>query len=281
MRGKNLFFFTLGAGLVAAGLWGLGVGTLTTFQPNTTIRAGEVNANFTVLRNAIVALEQPVGVSRLAIGGTIADGKVLKAQGGNLVWGDDQTGGAAFGASLTGTAGGETGVGFKVRNDGALGTAVRGEVATTGWGVRGVAGGAGIGVQGEAGANGIGVKGEAGTGGTGVLAKSDQGTALLVEGSIGVRGDRPAAFVHTAFTGLPGLGIPGNISGSSTTINNPLTNNDPNAILIVTPVGDNAPSVRVSYDGANGRWRIQRIDGANMPNEVQFNVLVIKNLNTP
>jgi hypothetical protein len=271
MRGKNLFFFTLGAGLVAAGLWGLSVGDLITFTAGTPIRANEVNENFTVLRNAIVALEQPVGVSRLAIGGTIADGKVLKAQGGNLVWGDDQTGGAAFGASLTGTAGGSTGVGFKVRNNGALGTAVRGEVATTGWGVRGISEGDGVGVQGEA----------AGAQGAGVLAKSDQGTALLVEGSIGVRGSRPAAFVHLTTTGLPGLGIPGNISGSSTIINNPLTNDDPNAILIVTPVGDNAPSVRVSYDGANGRWRIQRIDGANMPNNVEFNVLVIKNLNTP
>jgi hypothetical protein len=302
-----------------------------------------VNNNFTVLRNAIVALEQPVGVSRLAVGGDIADGKVLKAQGGNLVWGDDQTGGAAFGASLTGTAAGDaegsTGVGFKVRNDGVLGTAVRGEVATvgwgvrgvaggsgigvqgeaagaggigvqgkaaagsigvrgevptTGWGVRGVAGGAGIGVQGDAGANGIGVRGEvpttgqgvlgvaggagigvqgeAGTGGAGVLAKSNEGTALLVEGSIGVRGSRPAAFVHTSDAG--------NISGNVTVIDNPLTNNDPNAILIVTlrsgavnPLGTSP--IGVWYSGSN-RWTIFRADGANMPTGVQFNVLVIK-----
>jgi hypothetical protein len=262
------------------------------------------------LRNAIVALEQPVGVSRLAISGDIADGKVLKAQGGNLVWGDDQTGGAAFGASLTGTAAGNaegsTGVGFKVRNEGALGTAVRGEVAitgwgvrgvaggagigvqgeaaangvgvrgqvpTTGWGVRGVAGGAGIGVQGEAGANGIGVRGEAGTGGTGVLAKSDQGTALLVEGSIGVRGSRPAAFVHTANAG--------NITANTTAIDNPLTNGDRNAILIVTPQSTtpepfvNAP-IGVGYDTAVNRWFIFRTDGAVMPNGAKFNVLVIK-----
>jgi hypothetical protein len=261
MRGKNLFFFTLGAGLVAAGLWGLGMGSLTTFTAGTPIRASEVNNNFTVLRNAIVALEQPVGVSRLAVGGDIADGKVLKAQGGNLVWGDDQTGGAAFGASLTGTAAGDaegsTGVGFKVRNEGTLSTAVRGEVATVGWGVRGVAGGAGIGVQGEA-----------GTGGAGVLAKSDQGTALLVEGSIGVRGSRPAAFVHTATVD--------NISGATTIIDNPLTNGEPTAILIITSVGTlNAP-IGVLYDNPNNRWRILRTDGTAMPAGAKFNVLVIK-----
>jgi hypothetical protein len=328
MRGKNLFFFVLGAGLVAAGLWGLSVGALTTFTAGTPIRASEVNNNFTVLRNAIVELEGRTG----------------------------------FGASLTGNANGDaegsTGVGFKVRNEGELGTAVRGEVATVGWGVRGVAGGSGIGVQGEAagtsgigvrgqvattgwgvrgvaggagvgvqgeaagaggigvrgqvattglgvsgfaggagigvqgeaaangigvrgqvpttgwgvrgvaGGAGIGVQGEAGTGGAGVLAKSDQGTALLVEGSIGVRGTRPAAFVHTANAG--------NISGANTIIDNPLTNDDPNAILIITLVGNlNAP-IGVFYDDPGGRWRISRTDGGAMPNGTKFNVLVIK-----
>jgi hypothetical protein len=163
---------------------------------------------------------------------------------------------------LTGNAGGETGVGFKVRNDGALGTAVRGEVATTGWGVRGISGGGGIGVQGEA-----------GTGGAGVLAKSDQGTALLVEGSIGVRGSRPAAFVHTANAG--------NISFQSTTIDNPLTNGDSKAILIVTlrfdSVNVNAP-IGVWYNSDAGRWMIYRTDGTAMPNGAKFNVLVIKDL---
>jgi len=282
MRGKNLFFFVLGAGLVAAGLWGLSVGALTTFTAGTPIRASEVNNNFTVLRNAIVELEGRTG----------------------------------FGASLTGNAGGETGVGFKVRNEGVNGIALRGEVATTGWGVRGVAGGAGIGVQGEAegaggigvqgkaaagsigvkgevpttgwgvrgvaggagigvqgdaGANGIGVKGEAGTGGTGVLAKSDQGTALLVEGSIGVRGTRPAAFVHTTASG--------NITANFSRIDNPLTNGDPNAILIVTllSVRGETPLTTpfgVWYDA--NRWTIFRADGLSMPQGVSFNVLVIK-----
>jgi hypothetical protein len=161
-----------------------------------------------------------------------------------------------------GNAEGSTGVGFKVRNNGALGTAVRGEVATTGWGVRGISGGGGIGVQGEA-----------GTGGAGVLAKSDQGTALLVEGSIGVRGSRPAAFVHTTTSG--------NITANFSQIDNPLTNGDPNAILIVTLLSVDGERLLTTpfgvwYARGPNRWTIFRADGEAMPQGVSFNVLVIK-----
>ncbi len=294
MRGKNLFFFTLGAGCVAAGLWGLSVGALTNFTAGTPIRASEVNNNFTVLRTAIEALEQPVGVSRLAIGGTIGDGKVLTAQGGNLVWGD-ATGGAAFGADLTGNN--AAAPGFKLRNEATDSTGILGEVATTGYGVRGVSNGSGIGVAGEAqgilgagvlgtvpgtgwgvrgisGNSGIGVEGESVAGpGAGVSAKaSSAGTALLIDGSIGVKGNAPA-FLHTASAA--------NINASRTTIDTPMTNGDPNAMLIVTHVSSGtdplitAP-IGVSYDTVAGRWRIFRADGGAMPDGAKFNVLVIK-----
>lgn len=298
MRGKNLFFFVLGAGIVASGIWALSVGSLTSFSAGTPIRASEVNANFSTLRTAIEALEQPVGVSRLSIGGTIGDGKVLKAQGGNLVWGDDNAGGASFGTSLTGSNAASPG--FKVRNEAASSVGVRGEVNSTGVGVSGAAGSAGIGVEGRSpGGLGVGVRGVIdGTGwgvqgisnsvgigveglatvagGAGVSAKSNvaSATALLVDGSIAVQGNKPA-FVHTATAG--------NINVSRTTLDNPMINGDPNAILTVTPVsndGDpfiNSP-IGVSYDSVAGRWRIFRADGSNMPVGAKFNVLVIKQL---
>lgn len=264
MRGKNLFFFTLGAGIVATGLWGLSVGALTSFTAGSAIKASEVNSNFGILRTAVEALEQPVGVSRLAVGGTIADGKVLKAQGGNLVWGDDATGGAVFGASLVGSSA-PVQSGFRVRNNGALSIGVLGEVAGTGWGVRGISSVDGIGVEGES----------LGGSGAGVSAKATAtGTALLVDGSIGVRGNKPA-FVHTATAA--------NINASRTTLDNSMTNGDPNAILTVTHVSSGTDPlitvpIGVSYDSGAGRWRIFRADGGAMPDGAKFNVLVIKQL---
>jgi len=293
-----LFFFTLGAGIVAAGLWGLSVGSLTSFTAGTTIRASEVNANFSTLRSAIEALEQPVGVSRLAVDGTIADGKVLKAQGGNLVWGDDATGAASFGTSLTGSD--ATNPGFRVLNNAAAGTGLRGEVATTGTGVFGSAGSGGVGVEGQTpgggsisvlgvnaglgfgvkGVNtniGIGVEGEATlAGGAGVSAKAVTGaTALLIEGSIGVRGTTRPAFIHTTEAS--------NIDSSRTILDHPLLNGDPNAILIVTHVSSGGDPlitvpIGVSYNAMTGRWRIFRADGVDMPAGARFNVLVIKQL---
>ncbi|AWR88054.1 DUF7452 domain-containing protein [Meiothermus taiwanensis] len=296
MRRKNLFFFTLGAGLVASGLWGLSVGPLTSFSAGTPIKSAEVNANFSTLRSAIEALEAPIGVSRLSIGGTIGDGKVIKAQGGNLVWADDATGGVSFGVDLTGNS--TTNPGLRVLNNATAGTGIQGEVATTGYGVLGKAGGSGIGVRGEAvtalgagvegfvpgtgwgvrgitNGSGIGVEGRSQGLGVGVSARAvSGGTALLIEGPIAVPNNinRPA-FLHTATTG--------NINASRTTLDNPMTNNDPDAILIVTHVSSgadpfiNAP-IGVSYDSGAGRWRIFRADGNNMPDGAKFNVLVIK-----
>ncbi len=295
MRGKNLFFFVLGAGIVASGIWALSVGSLTSFSAGTPIKASEVNANFSTLRTAIEALEQPVGVSRLSIGGTIGDGKVLKAQGGNLVWGDDNAGGASFGTSLTGSN--ATDPGFSVQNNASNSTAIQGVVATTGYGVLGKANGSGVGVQGEglggfsvgvwgrvadtgwgvigsSNGGGFGVEGRA-IGGVAVSAKvtGGTGTALQVDGAIRVTGTK-AAFKHDVTADNTGP------VSTFTVVNNPLTNNDPNALLFITQSGggDLGP-IGVEYDSGSGRWRIKRLDGGAMPiGAASFNVLVIKQL---
>lgn len=103
MRKDALKFFILGGAVVAGGLVAVAVGDLIAFQPNTPIKSADVNSNFSTLRSAIQALEAPITTARLAdgavtlpklsAGGTLTDGKVLKAQGGALVWGDDLTGG--------------------------------------------------------------------------------------------------------------------------------------------------------------------------------------------
>ncbi|GIW12558.1 MAG: hypothetical protein KatS3mg061_3615 [Dehalococcoidia bacterium] len=70
MRGRNLFFFMLGAGVVAAGLWGWSVGPLTNFTAGTPIRASEVNANFAALNNALPGVAQTAAAEAVAISDT-------------------------------------------------------------------------------------------------------------------------------------------------------------------------------------------------------------------
>ncbi|RMF48484.1 MAG: hypothetical protein D6755_03790, partial [Anaerolineae bacterium] len=81
------------------------------------------------------------------------------------------------------------------------------------------------------------------------------------------------AFVHKAASG--------NIYGNNTVIDNSLTNNNPNAIVMVTPnynpggVGgtDNIHNIGVFYNG--GKWAIFNQDSASMPVDAAFNVLVL------
>ena len=81
-----------------------------------------------------------------------------------------------------------------------------------------------------------------------------------------------SVFVHKATAA--------NTSGHITTIDYPLTNNKPNAILLVTPnwnpgnVGGtyNDHPIGVYYTG--GKWRIFNQDLVNMPSDAAFNVIV-------
>jgi Chaperone of endosialidase len=105
-KASDLKHLILGATLAASGLTAIAAVNLTSFAPGTPIKSAEINANFSSLKANLEALEAPVGVSRLAVTGTVADGKVLKLSSGNLVWGDDLvgTGGSAFTADGTSLA---------------------------------------------------------------------------------------------------------------------------------------------------------------------------------
>ena len=81
-----------------------------------------------------------------------------------------------------------------------------------------------------------------------------------------------SVFVHKATTG--------NTSGHITTIDYPLTNNKPNAILLVTPnwnpggVGGTYNNHPIGVYYAGGKWRIFNQDLVNMPSDAAFNVIV-------
>ena len=72
------------------------------------------------------------------------------------------------------------------------------------------------------------------------------------------------------------------ITNNWTTIDHPLTNNAPNAIVLVTqnrnPSGvgntNNDHPIGVWYDGVENKWAVFNQDIAAMPDDVAFNVLV-------
>jgi hypothetical protein len=124
-----------------------------------------------------------------------------------------------------------------------------------------------------------GVKGETSSpNGAGVRAQysgSGTGTALeLANGTIKVSGATRAVFTHTAT-------VANKLSSNGTDIDNPLTNGDPNALLIVTqkvnPSGNiiNASPIGVFYNTRN-RWEIINENKNPVALGAQFNVLVIK-----
>jgi hypothetical protein len=271
----------------------------------------------TALETAAGINDGAIGASKLNVTGAAADGKVLKLSGGNLSWGDDLTGGGGaaysageglalaantfsvnfagsgaantvsrsdhnhFGQSWSGPSG--QGLTVNLTTPGAVSSqaALVGRVGSVStWSsISGVWGDSAdkVGVFGSSNTNrgvtgasqsGEGVAGIS-TNGTGVLAYSSAGTALRIEGPIKVAGARSPAFVHTA--------LAGNISGNTTVIDNPLTNDQPNAILIITPRYEsvyNPNPTGVFY--LSGKWIIHNINGAAVPVNAKFNVLVFQ-----
>jgi hypothetical protein len=102
------------------------------------------------------------------------------------------------------------------------------------------------------------------------------GVALeLNNGAIKISGTNRCAFVHTATAS-------NKISANGTDVDNPMCNGDPNCILIITqklnPSGivyNNSP-MGVFYNTVRSKWEIFNENNVAIPNNAQFNVLVIK-----
>jgi len=197
-----------------------------------------------------------------------------------------------FGETWTGT-----GTGLNLTSDGVGGETLY--VNTTGDydGVRAYSHGTDIGDAGLKGLNlasGSGVYGSAAAAGVGVRANNNSatGTALSIQqGAFRVEGagvgTSTTVFVHQAQTGAGGNMCPA--LANTTVINHPLTNGDPNAILIITinggtmgsVVAPNSPEMAVSYDtnnmcGFGQRWLIANLSYSAIPNGTKFNVMVVK-----
>ena len=160
---------------------------------------------------------------------------------------------------------------------GGYGIGVYGSQDGSGWGVYGQVDGDGVGVYGEAdGAAGIGVYAEG---------SSPSGTALMLSNG-GIRvsgaglGTNAPVFIHQATAGNITCG-----SSQCTTIDHPLTNGDPDAILIVTQnfnpdtisgTVNNPHPVGVQYLSTPSRWVIYNVDLTAMTDGAVFNVMVVK-----
>jgi len=176
---------------------------------------------------------------------------------------------------------------------------VLGEVisATTGPYVAGVRGlnfsPLGQGVLGYHDSDGTGVYGEAQSG-YGVFAKTNSGTALyaftgtgtigleLYNGALKVSGPNKTAFIlNGGKVFVPSLGL------EMIPINSAYSNGDPNAIVSVTPLGhydalyltyypDTPHPIYVVYVTELAQWCILNADGAPLPANARFSVVIIK-----
>lgn len=185
---------------------------------------------------------------------------------------------------VVGTTPGGYSAGVRGLNQGTAGSGIGviGYQAGSGWGVYGETP-SGFGVYGlttNITATSAGVRGETfSTNGISVEAKySGTGVGIALEldnGAIRVAGVNKAAFVHTATAA-------NKLSANGTDITNPMCDGDANAILIVTqrlnPSGivyNNSP-IGVYYNTIRGKWEIFNQNSVAIPNNAQFNVLVIK-----
>jgi hypothetical protein len=169
------------------------------FTTGSPIKAAEMNANFLSLQTELQRL------------GIITDFGATLTGSGTAGWTVENTSSALVIYGLQG----------KVTQAGKYSSGVRGEDATAGTLSYGVEGNStsGTGVYGSS-SSGAGLSGYSSSG-SGVKASSFSGTALEIDGAIKVTGTVRPAFVHTATSS----------SSHITCIDNPITNNDPNALV--------------------------------------------------
>lgn len=207
---------------------------------------GAPNAG-TYIDVSAATLSGPYGFGVLVTGTTPPNGAAIMAR-----WGDAPTLVPSYPGAILGHSRSEAGI--VGQSDTAAGVA---GMSFSGAGVGGAS------------SSGPGVFGTSVTG-PGVRALSSTGAALEVDGGIYVGGATRPAFRHVA--------TPGNISGNWTVLGHPFLDNQPTALVFVTPVYGasfvyvNSP-IGVFYAG--GTWRIFRQDGSAMPVNAEFNVLVI------
>lgn len=108
-----------------------------------------------------------------------------------------------------------------------------------------------------------------------VASSSTTTPAISIDGSVRAAGTNKFAFIHTKTS-------TNSYATNGTTIDNPLINNDPNVILVVThnlsasgSIYLNIP-IGVYYDSGIGRWVIFTENATAITNGVAFNVIAIK-----
>lgn len=155
-----------------------------------------------------------------------------------------------------------------------IGTTDQG-VGVLGFAGAGAGGAGGVAIDGSA-SKYIAVRGRGFGPAVGVSAQHfNGGTALEIrEGALKVAGSVRPAFQHTTAAS--------NTAGHATTLDHPLLNGDPTAMVFVMHAYVPGATVNdpkeksVWYDTALSRWRIYHDDLSAMPLNVRFNVLVVK-----
>jgi hypothetical protein len=218
------------------------------FSAGTPIRAADMNANFQTLQTELRRLGILSGAGD--VGWTVTN-----TSSANVIYGvvGNVTQGGKYSAGVRGVDSTPGGLSYGVEGRSTNGSGVYGS-SSTGPGVVGFS------------SSGPALKAISGSAG---------GTALELDGAIKVSGSNKAAFVHTATAA--------NTGGTHiTTLDNLLTNGDPNALLFVTAnynpggIGGvyNVPAIGVYYSG--GKWTIFNQNIAPILVGAKFNVLVIK-----
>jgi hypothetical protein len=278
-------------------VWASNLTVPNTFMSGQPIKSADMNANFTAVQLAVNSKQDAITTTcpaGQAVSGVAAVGGALTCVPAGFAFGDSVSGNspdsgvtvvnAGLGAAIEGDNSAPyvfgnpptVGVIGKITDPTAHGYGVFGECnGGQGAGVYGTGGQ--YGVQGYS-SSGYGVFGGTNTAGVaGVVAtnSNQQGMALDIgQGYFQVQG----AGANTNTTAFIWTATSANSGADTTTIYNPMTNGNPNLILIVTQNWSpnavyNPHPVGVYYTGSN--WAIFNEDQAAMTLNASFNVLVI------